>query len=169
MTYSFKNRLSLTNNAEEFRKAVKDTPFGYNFDEPEGGLDALAQVIRCKDEIGWRNESRKIIVFLTDGPYHTAGDGRVAGIFQPYDGQCYMKNNVYAKELEMDYPSVSIINKMSSDEEITVIFVVKSNRQNLYSHLSEAISGSKCITYDGDKIMTLLRDIYEVSCFYIET
>ncbi|GBP33668.1 Integrin beta-PS [Eumeta japonica] len=78
---------------------------GSNYDPSEGGLDALAQVLACKEKIGWRNDSRKIIIFLTDQSYHVAGDGKWAGIFTPYDGQCYMENNQYTKELEMDYPS----------------------------------------------------------------
>jgi len=30
-----------------------------------------------KDVIGWRNDSRKLIVFSTDAGFHYAGDGRV--------------------------------------------------------------------------------------------
>ncbi|KAL0848939.1 hypothetical protein ABMA28_013333 [Loxostege sticticalis] len=162
-TYSFRNRLKLTNNPEKFKETVGKTTFGNNYDPPEGGLDALSQVITCKEQIGWRNESRKLIVLFTDGPYHQAGDGIAAGIFKPYDGKCHMYDqDVYTKELEMDYPSVSIIQKLAADEEITIIFVVNSNVEFTYSHLSEAISGSKYITYnEGSKISSLLTNIYE--------
>lgn len=157
--------MKLTNNPEKFKEIVGKTTFGNNYDPPEGGLDALSQVITCKEQIGWRNESRKLIVLFTDGPYHQAGDGIAAGIFKPYDGKCHMYDqDVYTKELEMDYPSVSIIQKLAADEEITIIFVVNSNVEFTYSHLSEAISGSKYITYnEGSKISSLLTNIYEVS------
>ncbi|CAG9784616.1 unnamed protein product, partial [Diatraea saccharalis] len=162
-TYSFKHRLKLTDNVEEFKKIVSSFNLGYNYDEPEGGFDALAQAISCKEQIGWKNESRKIIVILSDASlYHSAGDGLIAGIFKPYDGGCYLNDDgIYTKELEMDYPSVSIINKMAAEEEITIIFVVKSESQYYYSRLSEVISGSKYISYDGDKITSLLEKIYE--------
>ncbi len=63
-----------------------------------------------KDVIGWRNDSRKLIVFSTDAGFHYAGDGRVnkvllltshflciqlAGIIEPNDGECHMVNNEY--------------------------------------------------------------------------
>ncbi|KAL4715135.1 hypothetical protein ACJJTC_012182 [Scirpophaga incertulas] len=160
LTYSFKNRMKLTNDTGKFKIAVSEMEFGQNHDFPEGGLDALAQAIVCQEDIGWRNESRKIIVFLTDGPYHSAGDGLTGGIFQPYDGQCYMKDNVYTKELVMDYPSISIINKIAASEGITVIFAVTNEVQNIYSHLSEAISGSKCISNEDNQMVSILNKIY---------
>ncbi|XP_063838955.1 integrin beta pat-3-like [Ostrinia nubilalis] len=161
-TYSFRNHLSLTDNSTQFKDTVHKPLQGYNFDEPEGGLDALAQVITCTDLIKWRTESRKLILLFTDGPFHQAGDGISAGIYKPYDGQCYMKDGVYTNELNMDYPSVSIIRKLASDQQITIIFAVHKNVDNIYSHLSEAISGSKYVTIDdGKKITTVLTDIYE--------
>lgn len=48
-----------------------------NLDAPEGGFDAIVQAIVCKDEIGWRNESRRLILFSTDAGFHYAGDGKV--------------------------------------------------------------------------------------------
>ena len=50
-----------------------------NVDNPEGGLDALLQVMACKDRIGWRPDSRKIILVATDNDYHNAMDGKLAG------------------------------------------------------------------------------------------
>jgi hypothetical protein len=35
-----------------------------------------------KDVIGWRNDSRKLIVFSTDAGFHYAGDGRVIIVIQ---------------------------------------------------------------------------------------
>lgn len=47
------------------------------FDVPEGGFDALLQAMVCKDQIGWRERSRRLIVFATDAHSHLAGNGRV--------------------------------------------------------------------------------------------
>ena len=41
-----------------------------NHDEPEGAFEALLQAIVCKQQIGWRNESRHIIVLATDDYPH---------------------------------------------------------------------------------------------------
>ena len=37
------------------------------------------QVAACKGPIGWRDHSRKVIVYLTDTGFHFAGDGKLGG------------------------------------------------------------------------------------------
>ncbi|XP_059059311.1 integrin beta pat-3-like [Achroia grisella] len=164
MTYSFRNHLKLTNDAEKFREVVKNVPYGTNFDTPEGGLDALAQVLACSDEIGWRKQSRKIVVFLTDAEYHAAGDGISGGIYTPYDGKCYTnKEGIYTKEVEMDYPSVSIIDKLATKIEATIIFVINNkNTFKTYDILSTAIDGSKIVN-ENDFVKTLEKIYEEIS------
>jgi len=49
---------------------VKEAKVSSGFDDPEGGFDALLQVIVCKDRIGWRERARNIIVFATDSSSH---------------------------------------------------------------------------------------------------
>ena len=56
---------------------MSETILSYNNDAIEGGFDALIQVILCKETIGWRKNSKKLIVFSTDAGYHYAGDGKV--------------------------------------------------------------------------------------------
>lgn len=162
--------MKLADDFNKFKDVVSKTPSGLNRDTQEGGLDALAQVLTCKNVIGWRNESRKIVVFLTEGPYHTAGDGKTAGLSKPYDGKCYTENGTYTKELEMDYPSVGMINKLATESDITVIFVVESHVYNVYYGLNKAISGSRLTKFnrigkgtDDEMIVNILKDIYTVS------
>lgn len=144
------------------------TTFGKNRDVPESGLDALAQVIVCNHTIGWRKESRKIVVLLTDAPYHAAGDGRNAGIFEPYDGECYTTNNTYTKETEMDYPSLPMINKLATQNEVIVIFFVDHKHDIIYRDLSTVISGSKTANYDKniseqeETLVKIISSVYEV-------
>jgi len=45
--YSFKHRLSLSEDTAEFGQKVNDTMISGNLDEPEGGFDALMQAIVC--------------------------------------------------------------------------------------------------------------------------
>ena len=56
---------------------VNATPIVVSFDTPEGGFDALIQAMVCKDQIGWSDQSRRLIVFVTDANSHLAGNGRV--------------------------------------------------------------------------------------------
>lgn len=43
-------------------------------------------------QIGWRNVSR-LLVFTSDDTFHTAGDGKLGGIFMPSDGHCHLDSN----------------------------------------------------------------------------
>lgn len=44
----------------------------------------------CWNRIGWREQSRKIILFATDEDFHYAMDGKLIGILEPNDGQCHL-------------------------------------------------------------------------------
>lgn len=48
-------------------------------------------------QIGWRNVTR-LLVFTSDDTFHTAGDGRLGGIYLPSDGRCHLgSDGFYAK------------------------------------------------------------------------
>lgn len=57
---------------------VKDAPVSGNLDAPEGGFDAIMQAVVCRDQIGWRDQARRLLVFSTDAGFHYAGDGKVS-------------------------------------------------------------------------------------------
>lgn len=48
-----------------------------NLDAPEGGFDAIMQAVVCRNQIGWRDQARRLLVFSTDAGFHYAGDGKV--------------------------------------------------------------------------------------------
>ena len=103
--------ISGTLNGDDFKETVMKSPLAGNVDNPEGGLDALLQVMVCKNRIGWRNNSRKIILVATNQDYHNAMDGKLAGILFPNDGKCHLDRDGYYTEFkDQDYPSVSQIN-----------------------------------------------------------
>ena len=78
--------MSLVQDAGLFTRRVSAAPISGNIDNPEGGLDALMQVnidmmfnqvrihpvtslfqvMVCGNKIGWRQESRRVIVYTTD-------------------------------------------------------------------------------------------------------
>lgn len=61
----------------EFIEHVNSSSVTANLDNAEAQLDALVQVIACGDKIGWATHSRKIVILLSDGLMHTAGDGKL--------------------------------------------------------------------------------------------
>lgn len=84
-----------------------------NLDNAEGVLDALMQVLVCNETVGWKDESRKLILLLTNGLMHYAGDGKLAGITRKADGLCHLdEDGYYTESNKQDYPSVSQINTL---------------------------------------------------------
>lgn len=61
----------------EFIENVNSSDVTANLDNAEAQLDALVQVLACTERIGWAPLSRKIVILLSDGLMHTAGDGKL--------------------------------------------------------------------------------------------
>jgi len=167
--YSFFHKSSLADISEdEFAKAVRESPIAGNVDDPEGSLDALMQVMVCGERLGWRQDSRKIIILSTDRDYHFAGDGKLGGIFTPNDGQCHLNNTgdgsgYYTLGETLDYPSVSHINSVAQKNNFLIIFAVIEQYKEAYKALSERITGSyvDVLTADGANIINIVQNIYE--------
>lgn len=60
---------------------VKEANVSGNLDAPEGGFDAIMQSVVCRQQIGWREQARRLLVFSTDASFHYAGDGKVSLLF----------------------------------------------------------------------------------------
>ena len=167
--YSFYHKSSLGNiSSDEFYQAVMESPMGGNIDDPEGSLDALMQVMVCGDRIGWREDSRKIIIVSTDRDYHFALDGKLAGIFTANDGKCHLNNTgdgsgYYTEGETLDYPSVSHINSVATHRNFIIIFAVTEQYQKAYEALAERITGSKVgvLEKDGSNIIQIVEEKYD--------
>jgi protocadherin alpha len=60
-----------------FQLEVGGASVSGNVDDPEGGFDAVMQTVVCSEEIGWRWNTRRLLIFSTDSGFHMAGDGKV--------------------------------------------------------------------------------------------
>ncbi|OWR50970.1 integrin beta pat-3-like [Danaus plexippus] len=161
-SYSFKNHLSLTDNMTLFERAINETLFGSNYDDPEAGFDALMQAMVCIKEIGWRENSRRIIVLSTDSTYHSAGDGKFVGAVLKNDMQCHLDGNIYGDmSLKFDYPSVGQINNIASKNNFKIIFAVEKKVMRDYKALEKKIQGSKYVELKtGSKIVDMIKKEY---------
>ncbi|XP_072936320.1 integrin beta-PS-like [Epargyreus clarus] len=144
--YSFKNNLPLTNDITKFKLALKSRTEGSNYGTRRAVLDGLMQAMVCKDKIGWREHSRRIIVVFTDGFYHSAGDGKIAGVLQRHDMKCHIDDNM---DTFLDYPSISQINRIAKDNSFTIIFAVPDKVKEDYEALTRSIIGAKYVSVDG--------------------
>ena len=92
--FNYEHVISLTNSSNLFNSSVQETIISTNVDDPEDPFGAMLQAVVCKDLIGWRETSIKIILVMTDDVLYTAGDGRLAGIVKPNDGQCHTQYKI---------------------------------------------------------------------------
>jgi protocadherin alpha len=147
------------------QEKVKRAHVSGNLDAPEGGFDAIMQAVVCKDQIGWREQARRLLLFSSDAGFHHAGDGRLGGVITPNDGMCHMKNNMYTHGNELDYPSISQINLKVKEHAINIIFAVTSQQHSVYKELSKRVEGSSSAVLSGDSsnVVELVRDEYNVS------
>ncbi|TGZ59608.1 hypothetical protein CRM22_008976 [Opisthorchis felineus] len=172
--FLFKHILGLTDDYEKFRGETKVTRPSGNLDSPEGGLDALLQVARCGDLIGWRSNARKIVLFASDGGFHLAGDGRIAGLIRPPPTTCQVKYQAdrfnpsllyygWHTADQTDYPSVGEIAQVLTEKDISVIFAVDQKVNSLYTKLAEFLPSAAVgiLTNSSTNIVRLLRDNYD--------
>ncbi|RXG59556.1 Integrin beta-PS [Armadillidium vulgare] len=150
--YGFRNALRLSTDASHFVQEVDKAPVSGNLDAPEGGFDAIMQAIKCKEQIGWRESARHLLLFTTD-----------AGIVKPNDGECHLDNDgYYTYSSILDYPSVSQINQVVKEENINLIFAVTSEQSSVYKKLSYMIEGSSAgeLAANSSNIVKLVKDEY---------
>lgn len=120
--------------------------------------------------IEWRyeNNTRRLVVLSTDGPFHIAGDGKLGGILLPNDGKCHLNSmGEYDAATSRDYPSVSQIKDVIQGHNIFLIFAVTKRYERLYKKLAKAIgqelTSVAVITEDGSSTITkVIEDEYKV-------
>ncbi|XP_031749004.1 integrin beta-2 isoform X3 [Xenopus tropicalis] len=160
--FAFKHILKLTEDGKQFQDQVGKQGISGNLDAPEGGLDAMMQVAVCGDKIGWRNVTR-LLVYATDDGFHIAGDGKLASILIPNDGQCHLEDNLYKRSNEFDYPSVGQLAQKLSENNIQAVFAVTSNMVQTYRNLSKLIPKSVVgeLSSDSRNVVQLITDAYQ--------
>jgi protocadherin alpha len=142
-----------------------------NLDAPEGGFDAIMQAIVCRNQIGWREKARRLLVFSTDAGFHYAGDGKLGGIVKPNDGLCHLDTKgTYTHSSLQDYPSISQINLKVKQNAINVIWAVTEEQINVYKRLTKHVEGSFAgkLSDDSSNVVELIREQYDAISSSVE-
>lgn len=123
------------------------------------------QILVCRDEIGWNDKTRKIVLFASDGLIHFAGDGLLAGVVKKNDKRCHLdENGDYVASLEMDYPSLEEIYRELLRTKVSVIFAVTSDVIYHYDQLHEVmeeITNVGQLAMDSSNILQLVESGYK--------
>jgi len=169
--YGYKHHMRLSTDTSTFSGEVKKAQVSGNLDAPEGGFDAIMQAIVCKNEIGWRDKARRLLVFSTDAGFHYAGDGKLGGIVKPNDGSCHLDaKGTYTHSSEQDYPSVSQINHKVKENSVNIIFAVTEEQFGVYDLLQQNVEGSSVgtLSNDSSNIVELVKRQYQAITSSIE-
>ncbi|XP_046583090.1 integrin beta-1-like [Haliotis rubra] len=163
--YGYRHRLNFTKDVSMFVESVETANVTGNIDAPEGGLDAIMQAVTCEKQLGWRESARKLLIYSSDSTFHAAGDGRLAGIVIPNDGQCHLDTTgKNPQELIQDYPSVGQIAYWVSKRKVNIIFAIANqDAKDGYDKLSEVIVGSSVDVLDANSsnVIKIVKDNYE--------
>ena len=166
--FAYHHIVALTNSSDLFNSSVHDAVVSTNIDNPEGTLEAMLQVVVCDDIIGWRDNSRKILLVMTDDTMHTAGDGALVGITKPSDGLCHteydpiLNRTMYTAALSQDYPSIGLVKEALVAMNIVPIFAVAdSSVLAYYGNVSSLFDGfSLSLSEDSENLREVLQEAY---------
>ena len=118
----------------------------------------------CDDQIGWRKNVRRVIIFTTDQSFHIAMDGKLGGLVTPNDGKCHLnQQGFYTFSTVQDYPSIGHINYVAQEKKVSVIWAVTNQKYNLYRNLAKSVDGSLVgeITSNSSNIVDLIQKQYQ--------
>ena len=128
------------------------------------------QLLLCKKdtEIGWRNNTKGIIVFLTNAPSHFGGDGLLGGLWKPYEHKCNLERTPKGfsgfNGLNTDYPSVSAVRYELQRSQKSLVFGVTAEVKKFYDSLTEALgaryASSNDVGADGSNLLRVLTEEY---------
>uniref|UniRef100_A0A6Q2YE29 Integrin beta n=1 Tax=Esox lucius TaxID=8010 RepID=A0A6Q2YE29_ESOLU len=163
-TFGYKHVLPLTSNTDEFNKIIAKQQVSANIDTAECGFDAIMQVAVCGDKIGWRNDSMRLLVFVSDGDSHFGMDSKISGIVIPNDGECHLDgNNEYSMSTHLEYPSLGQLMDKLVENNILLIFAVTENQKRNYENYAHFIPGATVgvLEEDSRNILELIVTAYK--------
>ena len=166
--FAYHHVADLTNSSNIFSSSVQNAIVSTNADNPEGTLEAMLQAVVCDEVIGWRDDSRKILLVMTDDTIHSAGDGVLAGIAKPNDGLCHTEYDPvlnlasYTAALSHDYPSLELVKKALIAMNIVPIFAVADERfLPFYQNVSSFFEGfSLSLSENSENLREVLQEAY---------
>ncbi len=131
--YVFKQHLALTNDQNAFKNALDALVIGDGNDIPEAQLESLMQVALHSDDIGFRGDAVKVVVLMTDAPFHKAGDGSRARISKANNGDGVLDGSPAGTG--EDYPAVAQAAAALKQAGILPIFAVTRDAMSDYQTL----------------------------------
>uniref|UniRef100_A0A3P8UKV5 Integrin beta n=1 Tax=Cynoglossus semilaevis TaxID=244447 RepID=A0A3P8UKV5_CYNSE len=163
-TFGYKHILSLTSSTDKFNEIIASQRVSANVDLLEAGFDAIMQAAVCGDKIGWRSDSMRLLVFVSDADSHFGMDSKLAGIVIPNDMQCHLDvNNEYSMSTVQEYPTLGQLIDKVVENNILLIFAVTQEQIHNYKNYANLIPGATVgvLAKDSRNILELIVTAYK--------
>jgi protocadherin alpha len=161
--YSFHNDMRLTSQIDNFLQQIVDVDIsGGGGDGPEACGDALTQVVECSGQIGWRDNTRRVVLVATDDSFHDENWAIQFNITEPYVDGCYLNaDGYYAEVLTMNFPSIAQIASAYSKTPVTTTVIFATARypewwEEVASHFKSAYVAE--LAFDSSNIVELIKN-----------
>jgi Ca2+-binding RTX toxin-like protein len=155
----YQTNLAMTNSQTALTSALNALVIGSGGDIPEAQIEALMHAAIRTSEVGYRSDSMRVAVVLTDAPFHNAGDtGYVAN-----DGDAVIEAE--------DYPTLSLLKSKLVASGVIPVFAVTSGNETTYQNLVEYLGFGTVVTLASDSsnlVSVLSQGINEISEARIE-
>ena len=140
--FVYQKEVALTSNKQSIVDTVNGLRLFNGGDGPESQLEALLQVAQ-DDSLNYRAGSNRIALISTDAAYHTPPDGVEASatITRPNDG-----DNV--PEADEDYPTIAQVKSTLEARNITPVFLVTADVEEIYEKLVNDLGRGEVVTID---------------------
>lgn len=136
--YVYRTDLAMTANQTSLVNALNTLTIGSGGDSPEAQIEALMQATLRQTELGFRAESFRVAVVMTDADYHKAGDTS----YVANDGDAVL-------ELE-DYPTVALLKTKLLASGIVPVFAVTAGNETYYNNLVDQLGFGTVVTLAAD-------------------
>jgi hypothetical protein len=131
--YVYRTDLPLTTEPATLQSVIGDFTILSGDDGPEAQLEALLQTARRTTQIGFRDNTRRVVVVATDASFHEAGDGIAAGITTPNNLDAILDGN--PPGTGEDYPAIEDVRQALLRANIVPIFAVTEDEIGTYENL----------------------------------
>lgn len=138
--------LGLTADAGALTSAYTAMGIRNGLDAPEAQLEALMQLALRSSEVGYRPDSARFAVLFTDASFHQAGDGALAGITTPNNGDAIIDGGGIGE----DYPAIGQLQVALEAANIIPIFAIAGGVEGVYRGLVTALGRGTVVSLSAD-------------------
>ena len=166
--FVYRNVNPLSSDINAYKENLKDELVSGNLDGPEGALEAMYHAANCPEQIGWHQNTLKLLVLATESWFHFGGDGmgRLAGLLEPtpQNIECQLEDDEVKVGDQYDYPTVHQIVQKLHENSIIPIFAVRKGQLHLYDEATEQLfrgGTAQALERNSSNILDLIEESYK--------